>query len=278
MPNTQINHHAKPIFIIGSARSGTSIITEAIKSGADIPGCNEGHFLPLISFLMQEIESYYSKRESLMNKRGFMISHTNCNEVEKGILDVFRNTCNSFYKNEVWIDKTPDMGMIKATPYLLRIWSKSRFVFAKRRGIECINSRLKKFPHVPFKTHCTIWKTCIENWLLVRNNLAGHYIEIDQREISLNSELIAQKIGKFLNLNREQTERINNTFSNKRPEFTGGQENIKAMDIEECGWTEQQITIFRDICGSINLKMGYSETSSYYLNIAAPALSINQNK
>ena len=277
MPNIQVNH-AKPIFIVGSARSGTSIITEAIKSSLDIPGCHEGHFLPLISFLIQEIKSYYSKRDFLMDKKGFMISHTNSNDIEEGILDTFRNICNSFYKQEIWIDKTPDMGMIKSTPYLFHIWPESSFIFAKRRGIECINSRLKKFPHVPFKTHCQIWKTCMESWLLVRKDLDNNYIEIEQREISLNSKFTAQKIAKFLNLNQEQTKKINNIFSSKRPEFLGGQEKIKVTNIEEIGWSKQYITIFRDICGSINEKMGYSETSSYYLNITDSNPSINENK
>ena len=278
MPNTQINSNAKPIFVIGSARSGTSIIAAAIKLATDISGCNEGHFLPLISFLMQEIKSYYSKKEFLMDKKGFMISHTNSNDIEEGILEIFRNICNSFYKQEIWIDKTPDMGMIKATPYLFRIWPKSRFIFAKRRGIECINSRLKKFPQVPFKTHCHIWKTCMESWLSVREDLNNNYIEIEQREISLNSEFIAQKIAKFLNLNHEHTKNLNYTFSNKRPEFLGGQENIQATNIEEIGWSKQYITIFRDICGSINEKMGYSETSSYYLNITNSNSLLDENK
>lgn len=265
MSDVKLNRQAKPIFVIGSARSGTSIIAKAIKSGANIPGYNEGHFLPLISFLIQEVEQYYEKKEFLMAKKGFMIAHTNQNELEQGILKVFRNICDSLYKNEVWIDKTPDMGMIKASPYLLSVWSKSRFIFAKRRGIECINSRLKKFSHIPFETHCKIWKICMESWLAVRENLDGHYIEIDQREISLNPKLIAKKIGSFLNLNQEQTERINNIFSTNRPEFTGGSEAEQAIEISEAGWNDEQINFFRQHCGAVSKQFGYSEASSYYL-------------
>ena len=265
MKHTLVSHSAKPIFVLGSARSGTSIITTAIKSGANISGCNEGHFLPLISFLMQQIELYYSKKEFLMNKTGFMVSHTNCDDLMEKILEVFGNICDSFYEDEVWVDKTPDMGMIKASPYLLRIWPNARFIYAKRRGIECINSRLKKFPNVPFKTHCNIWKICMESWILVRESLHNHYIEVDQREIALNSELMSQKIGIFLDLDNYKVEQINNAFCNERPEYTGGKENLEAKNIEEFGWSEQQIKTFREICGSINKKTGYSETSSYYL-------------
>ena len=266
MPNSQIIQQSQPIFVIGSARSGTSIIAEAIKSGTSISGCNEGHFLPLTYFLMQELEQYYSKRKSLMNKEGFMISHTDYDDLEEKLIEIFRNTCDSFYQDQVWLDKTPDMGMIKAAPYLLRIWPESRFIFAKRRGMECINSRLRKFPHVPFKTHCKIWKTCMEIWLSVRDNLNDHYIEIDQREISIHPELMAQKIGNFLNLDNEKIEKIYNIFSHKRPESTGGNELPRAMAISEASWNNEQIDFFRKHCGTISEKYGYSESSSYYLS------------
>ena len=265
MVNTQSNFQAQPIFVIGSARSGTSIIAKAIKLGTGIPGHNEGHFLPLVSFIMEEIQSYYNKRKFILDKKSYMISHTNCSELEDKILKVFRETCNSLYTSKVWIDKTPDIEMIKVSPYLLHIWSNSRFIYAKRRGIECINSRLKKFPQVPFKTHCIIWEACMNNWLKVKDSLNNQYIEIDQREIALEPQTTSKKIGNFLHLNQQEIEKINNTFDSKRPEFTGGKENIKANSIEEFGWSKQQIETFREICGSVSKKVGYSETSSYYL-------------
>lgn len=264
----KIYGESKPIFVLGAARSGTSILASSIRKGANITGYNEGHFLPLVKILIKEIDDYYIKKETkIRDKKAFMLSYVNQNKLENAIIDVFRTICNSLYQQEVWIDKTPDHQMIQAAPYLLRVWSESRFIFAKRRGIECINSRLKKFPYVSFENHCKIWKMCMESWLAVRNSLDGHYIEIDQREISINPKLISKKIGDFLNLNQAQTERINSIFLTKRPEFTGGWEAARSIEMNELGWTKEQIKIFRKHCTKVSKNLGYSETSSYYLSV-----------
>ena len=45
----------KPIFILGSPRSGTSIIGLALRNGAGIVGYNEGHILSIIPPLIETI-------------------------------------------------------------------------------------------------------------------------------------------------------------------------------------------------------------------------------
>ncbi|MBR8827308.1 MAG: sulfotransferase [Gomphosphaeria aponina SAG 52.96 = DSM 107014] len=255
----------KPIFVIGSARSGTSIISKAIKLGAGIYGYNEGHLLPIVAVLVKEIEKEYEKKKHILDKKGYMIAHTNQKEIEERIINVFKDVCEGIYKDEVWIDKTPDLGMIAATPYILRAWPQSKLIFAKRRGVECIISRTRKFQNVSFENHCKFWKQCMEEWLKVRESLKGHYIEIDQREISLNPEKVAKEIGNLLKIEEEKIKRIKEVFVNQRPEFTGGTEKTEAIEIKETGWTDEQIEIFRKHCGEVSEKFGYSETSDYYM-------------
>lgn len=255
----------KPVFILGSPRSGTTIIVTAIKSVTNVDGYFEGHFLPLITLLEREIIKYYKEREDLMLNKQLMISHTPKNQLEKKIWHIFANICDSLFENEIWLDKTPGVKMIKTAPYLNRIWPNSRFIFARRRGIECIMSRLRKFPNVSFEEHCKIWQLCMESWLNVRDRLKNSYIEIDQRDIALNPGLIASKIGDFLELKPEQIKQIEEAFSTKRPEYTGGNELEKALDITETGWNEQEIAIFKKYCSDVNNKFGYSESPSYYL-------------
>lgn len=255
----------KPVFILGSPRSGTTIIVTAIKSATNAEGYFEGHFLPLITLLEREIIKYYKEREDLITNKQLMIAHTPKNQLEKKIFNIFSNTYDSLFENKIWFDKTPGVKMIKSAPYLNRIWPNSRFIFAKRRGIECIMSRLRKFPQVSFEEHCKIWQLCMESWLSVRDKVKNSSIEIDQRDISLNPGLIASKIGNFLEIEPEEIEQMEQAFSTKRPEYTGGNELEKALDLTETGWNEEQIAIFQKYCSSVNQKFGYSESCSYYL-------------
>ena len=56
-------------------------------------------------------------------------------------------------------------------------------------------------------------------------------------------------------------------FTHERPQSTGGVEELKAQDIKEVGWTDEQIEIFRKHCGEVSKKFGYSESSSYQYTI-----------
>lgn len=257
---------SKPIFILGSGRSGTSILTGALKSGAGIEGYLEGHFLPLILLLMKDMERYYYSKRELIGDERHMITHIPQEDIRSKILSAFKNTSESITKNEVWLDKSPDSGMIKAVPYLLEMWPDARFIFAKRRGIENIISRLKKFPKVSFENHCLMWKDCMESWVITKKNLDNSlYIEVEQRQIALHPQKVAQEIGDFIGIKPEKVNRVAKIFTNQRPQSTGSVETQKADDINEVGWTQEQIDCFRQHCGSINEKFGYSETSSYYL-------------
>ena len=259
------NSQHQPIFILGSGRSGTSILTGAIRSGGEIEGYLEGHFLPLILFFMQDIERYYFSKRSLLNDNRHMIAEINQEEIEQEIIEIFRKKSQSLSSSKVWLDKSPDSAMIKASPYILKIWSKAKFIFARRRGLENIISRLKKFPHVSFEQHCIMWKDCMESWLKVKDKLKDCSIEIEQRDIALNPLDTAKKIGAFLNLEQGKINKIADIFTTQRPQSTGGKENIEAISIDEIGWTKEQIQIFRKHCTEVNKKFGYSESSSYYL-------------
>lgn len=263
-----ISSRKRPIFILGLGRSGTSVITSAISNGAGITGYAEGHFLPIVIPLMKDIDKFYSTKSSvLLNHERQMMSHINKDELKKEVLNSLKNIYESLHApHEVWIDKSPGVDMITAIPYLLEIWPKSQFIFAKRRGIENIASRLRKFPHVSFEGHCMIWKSCMELWLTTRKNLESHlYIEVDQRQIALQPQEVASKIGEFLDFKPSQITGISDIFTNRRPQQTGSLETEKAVDINETGWSEEQINFFRDNCGSVSKKFGYDETSLYYI-------------
>jgi hypothetical protein len=254
----------QPIFILGSPRSGTSILTSSLRLAAKIPGCHEGHFLPLFSYLIPEVDRYYQAKHNAVNEK-YTLGCISADRVKIELLQSIRTITDSFFDAPTWVDKSPGHEMIETVPYLKEAWSNAKFVFAKRRGIECIISRLKKFPKVPFEKHCQMWVKCMESWVEVRDSVAHSSIEIDQREIALQPQGTAQKLGAFLALKPQKIKKIGEFFIEKRPEQTGSKETELALDLTETGWTSEEIKIFQKVCGKINREFGYSETSSYYL-------------
>ncbi|CAD5925029.1 hypothetical protein NO108_01294 [Planktothrix rubescens] len=255
----------KPIFILGSPRSGTSIIGLALRNGAGIVGYNEGHILSIIPPLIETITNHY-KDKNILKHSAIAIANVSQDSIESEIIKIFQAQYSALLPHEVWLDKTPGYQMIKAVPFLLKMYPQACFIFVKRRGIENIISRLKKFPKPSFESHCIMWKTCMECWLESRQYLSENiYIEVDQMEILRQPRLVSEALAVLLGFNNSQISQMENIFKNKKPEYTGVNESLHTRYIQETGWTEEEIKIFRKHCREVSEKFGYSESSSYYL-------------
>ena len=84
------NNNSQPIFIIGAARSGTSVITSALRNGARIEGFHEGHFLGLLFLQMHHINRYFESKHRLVDDKRHMIANINKTEFEEIIINDIR--------------------------------------------------------------------------------------------------------------------------------------------------------------------------------------------
>lgn len=84
------NNDSQPFFIIGAARSGTSLITWELKNGAKIEGFHEGHFLTLLYIILNDIDRFYKSRHQVqvVDDKRHMIANINKTEFEEIILTI----------------------------------------------------------------------------------------------------------------------------------------------------------------------------------------------
>ena len=54
-----------PVFIVGAPRTGSSFVCDALIRGAGLIGGAEGHILPLLSDLDQQIAGYYKLMDNM---------------------------------------------------------------------------------------------------------------------------------------------------------------------------------------------------------------------
>jgi hypothetical protein len=254
----------RPILVIGPARSGTTIITSALIAGAGIEGFREGHFLPLMTHLNRTIDNFYNTKKGVRNNPKHMVTHIEPAAVKERLNTTLRAMAEELCPQSVWLDKSPDHVMVEGIPDLRRTWPGARFIFARRRGIENINSRLRKFPHVDFKRHCQIWAKTMRAWIEHRDLVKDCSIEMDQWCIATEPENSARQIAEFLELGERERQQMGHIFANKRPQSTGSDVLEKPLDIHDAGWSDQQIEVFRKTCGNLSTVLGYSETSSYF--------------
>src|ERR1700691_4163884 len=99
--------------------------------------------------------------------------------------------------------------MIYAAPVFTQMWPSAVFVFAKRRAIENILSRTRKFPSVPFKDHCASWSEAMSAWRSVRDG-GVQAIEVDQFDLAHHPAREAERLGAFLDLSRNNVTNLYN--------------------------------------------------------------------
>jgi hypothetical protein len=170
-----------PVFIVGSPRSGTSVLVIALTR-AGYQGYHEGNFLPLMMSVGDMVDRYFAGAGKKNPK--VLAAHVDPALLKSRLQDVFRTVTQELNTGPYWFDKSGNHEMIRAVPILRRLWPESVFIFAKRRGIENLVSRTKKFPTRDFEYHCVDWAKNMSTWREVRAQLPNDtYAEVDQRDL-----------------------------------------------------------------------------------------------
>jgi Sulfotransferase family len=259
-----------PVFIVGSPRSGTSILINGLMA-AGYKGFREGNFLTLLRMFQ------------ISAQRHRTIFGTNVDKVLAGRIDwpAFINDISLVFKRHVdalnpvspWVDKTGNPEMIEAIPQIRLLWPSAVFIFAKRRAIENISSRVKKFPEHTFEYHCRDWSRNMAAWRAVRDQVGLRGIEIDQQDIIRSPELVAARLGDILGAGPEARERIRATFTKDRPQQTEQGSAARVVSMDSVAWNAEQREIFLRLCWPEMVQFNYSANESYWANTPAAAVS-----
>ena len=184
-----------PVFITGSVRSGTSALVDVMWQ-IGYEGFGEGQFLSLLHYTDAVVDQHYDRFPS--TDPGVLLGCINRWDLKRRLFETFRTVVNDLNPKDPWFDKTADPGMILASPILRKLWPGSVFVFAKRRGIENVISRMKKFPGESFENHCAGWAGSMAEWRNIRQQLPpGCFIEVEQRDMIQQPERTARSLCAF---------------------------------------------------------------------------------
>ncbi len=254
------DEHQHPVFILGAARSGTSAVTLGLLDSTRYVGMGEGHLMPLASLLSKSIEDYY-RRDGI--SAGTVLSRVPLETFQKFIRRGFVQLAQALFPTVYWLDKTPSVEMVTAAPLLREIWPNARFLFMKRRVIENVLSRRRKFSADSTREHYLDWAAVMSEWLVVRDKLAGAALEIDHRQLVLDPVGTVSSIAEFLEMPAETAERLRRYVCDTHPEQTdqsfGATYALSDLGLDE--YDEQQMMT---ACASLMATYGYSFDASYF--------------
>jgi hypothetical protein len=252
---------AWPVFVVGSPRSGTSILVLGLL-GAGYFGFSEGNFLSLITMIDRQVDRHFTVFGS--DNPRVLTSRIDKNVLKANLTKVLADAVAAQHEGKVWFDKTGNPEMIEAIPSLLAIWPGAHFIFAKRRAIENIMSRILKFPKHTFEYHCADWARNMLAWrVLMQNHPTLPSLEVDQRDINDSPEATAAMICKFLQVPPEDQAKMATIFAREQPQRSGPGSAGRTFTLESTGWTEPQQQVFHRYCDEAMRAFGYTEDQFY---------------
>jgi hypothetical protein len=250
-----------PVFIVGSPRSGTSaLVTVLWKIGYH--GFGEGHFLGLLHQIDSLVDYHFHSFPG--TDPAVMLGNIDKRDLKRRIFEAFRTTVNDLHPDEPWFDKTHHPPMIAAIPIVRELWPNSVFVFAKRRGIETVISRLKKFPDESFEQACSMWAKTMAAWRTIRQQLPPEcFFEVEQRDMIQQPERTARSLCAFLQVDESAFPAACTAMSTQRPEESAEGSASKTFSLAESGWTEEQTETFLKHCETEMRQFGYTMDERY---------------
>ena len=259
----------RPVFILGPARSGTSAMTLALLDSGAYLGTGEGHLLPLAHALVGTIDQYYQKRaedpHTLLGKLPIAA-------FQKLIRRSFVRLAADLFPTRRWLDKTPTVEMVRASVLMKELWPNARFIFMKRRVIENVLSRRRKFPQDDTERHYSDWLAVMSAWLAVRDQLGTSALEIEHRQLVLEADATATTVAKFLQLPQDAAGRFRSYLTERRPEQTDTEFGA-VYSLERLGLNEVDAARLKSACDPVMASLGYSYGESYF-SAEGPAATI----
>lgn len=263
-----------PILVVGTGRSGTSVLLQALGKHPQIyalPG--EAPFITSIggsAYLFEHAENRNYYLESLkvdkdylydqLRRLGFEVAagpYYGVKRMVRGLLGAAdaplgrRHWCAKSFPSE------------KVTEGLLTLYPDIRFVYIVRNGCDVVQSRtkFKGFTHQTFRQHCLAWAEAVDKY--------RHLGELPQCFKATQEALLANPAQFFTQLfahleipqhsgpaDYAATTLVHPLDQSTRTN-TGAREAIAARELPYAGWTEEQKRLFKDICTRPMRELGY---------------------
>lgn len=250
-----------PVFIVGSPRSGTSIMADVLLAIGYF-GHREGNFLSVLHAIRIVVDRHFATFSN--ESPQVLVNLVDKDELLRLIQADFKTVVEERQERSPWFDKTGNPEMIKAIPIIRSMWPSSRFVFAKRRAIENIASRLTKFPDHAFEYHCSNWAENMRAWREQREVLPEEaFIEVDQFDMAHHPSVVANRLRVFLGLEEAATDAAVRTLRTLRPQQTEAGSAERVLSLSAVGWTEDRIASFERLCGPEMRAFGYRSDELY---------------
>lgn len=252
------------LYILGSTRSGTSALRNAI-AGTRYKGYGEGHLVPILSEI---ISSVRRNGESGLGATvpGNGLSGLKGDALIKSLFAGYEQYLSDHLHATHIVDKTPTIAPILAAPDLAAYHSDAKFIHCSRRHLDNIQSKVKKFPDKSLENHAREWADCHQAWFAAKQALENQgkdFLEVNFYEMAEDPSGVAAKIGAYLEFDTAEIEYVESYLQSQRPQANKDRDLKKFLKLSELPWGEADKRRFVEITSPVARTLGYG-LEQYY--------------
>jgi hypothetical protein len=266
-----------PIFIVGGSRSGTIVLLKAMGRHTRILSTpSEDPFITDVGGMVQSLE-FCSEVEKQYYQDTLRVSHAYIYErlrrlaLESALGPHYglKNIVKLAVKNKVnplgkryWCTKTfPGKNVAQG---LEKLYPDARFIWILRNGVNVVHSRclFPAFRDLPFEEHCQHWADTIGRFSYLLE-MPGAVV-VHQEELVEDPDRVFRRI--FNDFRIEYDPKPTEYALTHHVHPLGDESTTRGVDIKKTlserppawqEWTEEQKSIFKDLCGEAMQLAGY---------------------
>ena len=231
------------VFILGPARSGTSITFLALKSALKLPGLGEGHVLPIFQRMLF---SYYQHTKQFAGQPGVLAARLQVATLEEHMIAFLRRFYFDQFGGERFIDKTPGLEALVGAPFVRQVFPGAKIIVMTRNGVEVVDSYRRKFG-ASFEDACKEFAQCARQTEALRSKMPD-ILFLDQNEMRAKPEAAAAKLASHVDLPETAVD-IELFLRRSREDVLS---DPRAWDLpltpDTAGWTTEEKALYSQQC------------------------------
>ena len=257
------------LYILGSTRSGTSALRNAIAE-TRYKGFGEGHLVPVLTEIIDSVRSNGATGLGA-DVPGNGLSCLRGDALLRSLFAGYERYLSDFLQSPYIVDKTPTVTPIRAAPDLARFHSNAKFIHCSRRHVDNVQSKLRKFPDNALENHAREWADCHDAWFDARRALqdrASGFLEINFHDMAEDPSGTAARIGRYLELDPGEISAVETYLQSQRPQANQDRDLTRFLKLSELQWSDTDKQRFAEITSKAGGILGYGLES--YFDHGAP--------
>lgn len=240
------------VFIVGSPRSGTSVLLRAMQHVVGLQAHGESHVMPALAQAVFHLRSYHERFEQTTDD--LLIKQLRVERIEEPLFESIRAFYKETYSGKGWVDKTPTDEAVHGAALIRQVFPDARLIVTRRNGIEVVDSYRRKFG-TSFREACENWGRVMMGIALLRDQCSD-ILEIDQFDLANVPLDVGQRIGTYIGTPRLSS-KIAEFLANDREDRMSTHDWKTRLTLRDVAWSNEERQEFDQICGPLMRENGY---------------------